>query len=142
MTDANPARLPRDMPAFYAETHFRTPTQIVAWPVAFAIITAYATTGESWSAARNAAADAALEAALREMGLPIQRITGYSPVTLHAEPGWAAPLSFAAACEIGLRFRQDAIYYVKNGMLYVSHCDRRRRLIPLGPFLPRLHVAK
>ncbi|TAM09393.1 MAG: DUF3293 domain-containing protein [Nevskiaceae bacterium] len=141
-TAGNSGKLPASMPADYAQTRFFTSDLVAAWPSQFAIITACATTGETWTAARNAAADEALEAVLRQKGCEITRITGYSPVTLHAEPGWAVALGFDTACELGLCFRQDAIYYVVDGTLYVSHCDAPRRcLIPIGPFFPRLHVA-
>jgi type I restriction system adenine methylase HsdM len=135
------APLPDGMHPTYAETHFCTREHLAEWAAEFAIITAYATTGETWTDTQNREADAALEAALREKTASIHRVTGYSPTTLHAEPGWAAPLPFEEACELGLRFKQDAIYYVRDGTLHVSHSDHRRRLIPIGPFVPRLHLS-
>ena len=45
----------------YFETHFRTPDFGVEWPQAFAIVSAYATTGERWPLKRNLAADRELE---------------------------------------------------------------------------------
>ncbi len=133
--------LPLDMPVEYGETLFCTQSHVAEWPPEFAIITAHATTGETWTDEQNHDADAALESALREKALEPVRCTGYSPTTLHAEPGWAVPLSFEEACEWGRQFKQDAIYFVRNGILHVSYCDQRRSLIPIGPFPPRLHMS-
>jgi type I restriction system adenine methylase HsdM len=134
-------QLPREIHAAYGETHFSTPDHVMEWPDAFAIITAYARTGESWTDQQNRAADAALESALCQKTHSVHRITGYSPTTRHAEPGWAAAVTFEEACELGLRFKQDAVYYVQKGTLHVSHCDQVRKLLPIGLFLPRLHLS-
>jgi hypothetical protein len=58
-------------------------------------------------------------------------------VTQHAEPGYAAALEFEEACKIGARFKQDAIFYVSSGTLFVSHCDHRRSLKPITQFAKR-----
>jgi hypothetical protein len=107
----------------------------------FAIISAYATTGEKWSDAENEAADRALHAELRQHSQLVRRITGYSPSTGHAEPGSAVALPFDIACEIGLRYRQDAIYFVSRDVLSVSYCDARRSMKAIGPFSPRVHAS-
>ena len=46
----------------YFRTCFREEAPISDWPSVFAIITAYATTGETWTAEENEMADRALEA--------------------------------------------------------------------------------
>lgn len=111
------------------------------WPRRFVILTAYATTGTSWTDQENLDADRRLEEALRsrlgEEG-EIRRITGFSPATGHAEPGWAAPLSFGEACDLGVRFLQDALYVVRDDRLFVSYCDERRGLVTVGSFRERL----
>ena len=122
----------------YFETHFRTPAPIPDWPPEFVIVTAYATTGERWTSAEIEAADRRLSAELQQLGVWMARITGYSPRTGHAERGWAAVLAFDAACDLGLRYRQDAIYHASGDMLFVSHCDERRKLVTVGPFRERV----
>ena len=67
-------------------------------------------------------------------------IIGYSPNTGHCEPGWATAMGLNEACDLGQWFKQDAIYYVQKDKLYVSYCDKRRGLVPIGPFTERLHV--
>lgn len=122
----------------YFETHFSLEIPFSGWPDEFAIITAQATTGETWTAAENEMADRALEAELRETGRWIQRLTGYSPTSGHAEPGWAVEMPWDEACDIGLRFKQDAIYTVKGDELSVTRCDHRRGLGPVGGFRERV----
>jgi hypothetical protein len=125
----------------YFQVRFRTPRPIESWPREFVILTAHAPTGTSWTDQENKDADQRLEEALRarlgEEG-SIRRITGFSPTTGHAEPGWAAPLPFQEACDLGDRFLQDALYVVRDDRLFVSYCDERRALVPVGLFRERL----
>ncbi len=69
------------------------------------------------------------------------RITGFSPSTGHAEPGWAFAMPFDAACDLGLRYKQDAIYHIKGDALYVSFCDVRRKPVTAGEFRSRLQFS-
>ncbi|MEX2465337.1 MAG: DUF3293 domain-containing protein [Gemmatimonadota bacterium] len=123
----------------YFETRFRTPDPVATWPDAFVIVSAYATTGASWSEDENRRADERLEGALGSSWR--RRVTGYSLSTGHAEPGWAAVLPFDDACDLGARFRQDAIYLVQADDLFVTHCDERRALVRVGSFRQRLDGA-
>ena len=128
------------VPAFYKDTHF-TAAEWPDTPNHFAIITAYATTGEEWTDKENKVADRRLKSTLHPKSDWLTRITGYSPTSGHSEPGWAAAIDFEQACNIGKHFKQDAIYYVKKDRLYVSYCDARRALVPVGKFSERLHIA-
>ena len=125
----------------YFGTHFERREAWENSPAEFAIITAYATTGEEWASIENEAADKKLESELRKRGCWLQRLTGYSPVTGHAEPGWAVAMPFEVACDLGLRFQQDAIYYVTGDTLYVTACDERRAPVEVGVFSSRVHVV-
>jgi type I restriction system adenine methylase HsdM len=134
--------LPDGMHPAYAETHFQQPEPWEDSPAEFAIITAHATTGEQWSDAENAVADETLEAELKKSAPWVRRLTGYSPATGHAEKGWAVALPFDAVCEVGLRFRQDAIYYIRKDCVAVSFCDPKRRApVEIGSFRARVHIA-
>ena len=125
------------VPAAKREGFRRIGLPLAELPESFAIITAHATTGEVWTAEDNNAANETLRAELERGGQLIGTITGYSPITQHAEPGYAAALEFEEACKIGVRFKQDAIYYVSSGTLFVSHCDHRRSLKPITQFSKR-----
>ena len=135
------APLPDGLHPAYADTHFQRHERWTDWPAAFAIITGYATTGSCWPAERNAAADRALAAELRQGSPWVRRLIGYSPLTGHAEPGWAVALGYAAACALGQRYRQDALYWVRGDTLWVSRCAAPRRRVLIGAFRPRVHTA-
>ena len=122
----------------YFETRFAVNDTWGECPAEFAIVSAYATTGQTWTARETAAAHARLTNELNALGVWMRAITGYSPTTGHAEPGWAVALGFEAACELGRRYRQDAIYFVRDDVLSVSYCDARRGLVPVGGFRERL----
>jgi hypothetical protein len=129
MTDVHPA---------YFQVRFRTDHPVPAWPPSFAIITAYATTGETWDAARNIAADTRLHAELIRRGHAPIRITGYDPETGHAEPGWAVALTLDDALDIGRAYLQDAIFWVEDGRVEVVSCIAPNRRGSLGSFAQRL----
>lgn len=122
----------------YFKVRFRSEETILCWPREFAIITAYATTGSKWTDEVNESADRELSHMLRRKCDWVMRLTGFSPDTGHSEPGWAAGLSFKEACDFGVRFKQDAIYFIRDDELFVSHCDERRGLIRVGSFLEKL----
>lgn len=126
------------MPSEYFETRFRCDDPVGDWPAEFVIITAYATTGEDWPEERNRRADQQLEAELRRRELWVCRVTGYSPTTDHAEPGWATDLPLDAACHIGRAYLQDAIYHVAGDILSVTRCDHLPELVLVGTFRDRL----
>ena len=125
------------MTPIYFDTRFKLGLPLAELPDSFAIITAHATTGALWTPEDNNAANETLRAELEIGGRLLGTITGYSPVTQHAEPGYAAALEFEEACKIGARFKQDAIYFVSSGTLFVSHCDHRRSLKPITRFEKR-----
>lgn len=125
----------------YFHTRFAVADPGMTLPHEFAIITAYATTGQTWTNLENEAADRELGDLLREGNDRSVRITGFSPDTGHTEPGWLSPISWSDACDTGLRFKQDAIYFVSNDTLFVSHCDKRRELVLVGPFRERLSCS-
>lgn len=126
------------MNPIYLDTYFSCQENIDNWPLEFAVITAYATTGESWTDFQNNQADTELESYLETSSTWLKRLTGYSPDTGHTEPGWAADISWEQACDIGLKFKQDAIYFVSSNTLTVSYCDTRRNPVYVGEYLKRL----
>ncbi len=131
----------KKMRAAYFETLFRRETSWGDWPQEFAIITAYATTGETWTDARNRQADQQLEAELRERSVWVRRLTGYSPSTGHAEPGWAVKMEFTEARSLGRKYLQDAVYFVSGDTLAVSFSDVRATPVVVGPFRARVRLA-
>jgi len=122
----------------YFDTRFRVDNLPDRWPAQFVILSAWATTGQQWTRERNEAADGRLAQWLIGHGLWHHRITGYSPLTGHAEPSWAFPLPLDAACDLGLQFQQDALYLIAGDELSVTHCGAPRSLQYVGSFRQRL----
>ncbi len=115
-----------DPRAWYFDVRFRLESPVTQWPTEFIVVTGYATTGEVWPEERNVESDLRLGRALQEMGRWHLRLTGYSPATGHAEPGWAVLLNPAEGEALGRRFLQDAIYVVRGDALTVRYCDDGR----------------
>jgi len=128
---------PRRFHAAYLETRFRTPAMVSRWPDRFVILSAFATTGETWTDERNDAADQALGRELRGRGW-LARIVGYSPSSGHAEPSWAVEMPIRQAREVGSRFKQDAIFAVRGNRLRVIRCGESCLSAVVGSFLERL----
>jgi Protein of unknown function (DUF3293)/IrrE N-terminal-like domain len=121
-------------PASYFETRFKAEPPVTDWPKQFAIVSAYATTGEQWPDHVNKAADERLTKDLQASARWCHRVIGYSPITGHSEPGWAVETSFPEACDLGHRYHQDAIYYIEDDILLASHCEpRHRQLFQIAP---------
>lgn len=122
----------------YFETRFRTPEPLDGWPRDFAIISAYATTGQTWTDDENREADRRLYEELRARGTHPRRVSGFSPETGHAEPSWAAVLSTKYAVDVGRTFRQDAVFLVRGEQLFVMRCEEPRKPVLVGGFRERL----
>lgn len=125
----------------YFDTYFETPVVWTNRAAQFAIITAWATTGEVWTGEENRAANTQLEAELCSLDCWMQPVTGYSPTTGHAEPGWAVAVALDEALRLGRQYKQDAIYYVEGDTLTVSLCDGGDSMF-VGPFTKRLTLAQ
>lgn len=124
-------------PAYFA-VRFRVEQAVPLWPSRFAIITAYATTGETWSASRNEEADRRLHAELLERGCSPVRVTGYDPHTGHGEPGWAVELELVPAIALGRKYHQDAIFFVDGDTLRVCSCRENVVEAVLGGYRERV----
>jgi len=133
---------PPDLYSAYFMVRFRGSWADRSHPDEFAIITAYATTGENWSEERNRAADLEIEHELRVTGLWMRRLTGYDPATGHAEPGWAVEMGFEAACDLGRRFKQDAIFWVSGNRVWVAKCASDLQSAGVGLFSDRFAMEQ
>ena len=108
--------------AQFKQAVFRGEPLPADWPADFAIITAYDPEGRAASPAANQLADAGLADELGAAGYRLHRITGGSADGVHLEPGWGVPLGLPGAVEMGLRYRQVAVFYVRGGALTLVDC--------------------
>lgn len=119
------------------------------WPMSFAILTAYATTGETWTPEQNIEADRQLEAELRKSGYRIHPISGYSKDLKTHEEGWAVVMDLKKAWDLAVKYKQVALFYYENDELLLvyalgySRCDEAVVKVPrpvvakTSPFLAR-----
>lgn len=125
-------------PAYFL-TRFYVSSEELNFPDRGVILSACATTGETWSADRNRVADRELESCLRDYSFGfLIRLIGYSPVDNHAEASWLIDLDLESGCRIGLRFLQDALYLLDHESLDVVDCSDRFRRAAVGNFYDRL----
>ena len=82
------------LPDVYLQTRFRSSAPVLQWPKAFAIITAWPTTGEIWSEEEIQIQAKLLQEVLEQRNVWRVELTGYSPTDGHSEPGWAVDLNF------------------------------------------------
>ncbi len=120
----------------YATTRF-VASEDVIWPIEFAIVSARSPTGERWTEAENERADLALWRLL-DNGRWLKRIICISSTPPVKEPCWAFEMPFQDACDVGVTFRQEALFWIRGDELFVSYCDHRRELRALGRFRQRL----
>ena len=133
----------------YKSTVFQYQDFPADWPISFAILTAYATTGETWTPEQNIEADRKLEAELRKDGYRIHRIAGYSKELKTHEEGWAVVMDLKPARELAIKYKQIALFYYQNDELLLvyalnySRCDEAVVKVPrpvaakISPFLTR-----
>jgi hypothetical protein len=126
------------MNSAYFQTRFVPAEVFDGWPDEFVIISGYATTGEVWTREQSEDADARLAGVLGQLGVWHRRIVGYSPITDHAEPSWAAAVSLDTGCDIGQAFQQDAVYHVIGDQLRVVRCASEKQSALVGSFRDRL----
>ena len=108
-------------------------------PHTFVVITAYNPNGKRSSPeSRNRHQDATLKSVLLGRGLSPVRVTGMSPDQVHQEPGWAVELSEHDALELGRVFKQEAIYIIRDGQIYLTSCAHPRR----GQIREEHHMGK
>lgn len=121
----------------YSETRFVV-SEDVLWPAEFVILSAHATTGEHWTSRENERADLALGKFLKARQKWLTRVICMTPLASVQEPCWAFQMPFEPACELGLTYRQEALFWVRHDELFVSCCDTRRALRSLGRFRSRV----
>ena len=105
----------------YREAKFAT--EQVDFPHSFAIITAYNPEGEDHTIAENESFNALLKEEIFnrfDANTPFFKITGHSECGSHEEPGWGIDCSLDEAIELGVLFKQEAIFWInEDSRLYL-----------------------
>ena len=123
------------MNSVYCRTVFQAlPEEL---PPSFCVITAWNPDGKADLPGRNRQRDQKLANKLDELSFPRIRITGMSPDESHAEPGWAITCSLEEGLALGREFRQEGIFRVEGGELFLVNSDTGTKT-SLRTFAPRL----
>lgn len=110
-------------------------------PSEFIIVTAYNPDGRDCPAERNQVFDIDLEALIQRKFLSSWRVIGGSRDFVHAEPGYAIETNLEIGIEIGIQFRQKAIFWVNHDDLYLIDCNSRQQ-IPIGAWSLRVSESE
>src|SRR5690348_4961826 len=111
----------------YLNTLFRIPQEPPSWPAEFVIVTAFNPEGASKGAEQNHRFDSELTLHLQQTGLQFWRVNGGSPDFSHVEPGYAVETDLQTGLDIGKKFRQIAIFWIKEGNLILVDCASGRQ---------------
>ncbi len=106
------------LPDVYFQTRFCSSTPVLQWPKAFAIITAWPTTGEIWSEEEIQIQAKRLQEVLEQREAWRVELTGYSPEDGHAEPGWVS--ASTSTLSTGLwKINCLSAFVIQNGSLFL-----------------------
>lgn len=105
----------------YQQTVFITEQPLLRWESA-CIVTAFNPLGEVVSRKQNLEYDRQLVSELEQQQLLHLPILGASPDFTHSESSWLIQCSCEQGLEIAARFKQNAIYYIERGQLWLWPC--------------------
>jgi hypothetical protein len=117
-----------DMNPEFLNAYFRIPEEPVMIPQEFVIVTAFNPDGVVQEEVMNQSLDSDLAACLHRHALSHWRVIGGSHDLAHSEPGYGIETSLANGIEIGLQFRQVAVFWVQRGDIYVVDCSTRQQM--------------
>ena len=104
----------------------------------FAIISAQNPAGHLYHPQHNLTLDREFETELDEAHIPYRTIIGASPDLSFQEKSWAVLCDKTKALSLALKFRQNAIYWVEQGQLYLVPVLLPEQEECLGQFQQRL----
>ena len=126
------------MNAEYLNTYFKIPGHRAEdLPAEFAIVTAFNPEGKGQSIETNLALDSDLAAQIQKRSLQSWRVIGGSRDFAHTEPGYAIKVDLAVGIEIGVQFRQEAIFWIEGGNLHLVDCASHQQTL-MGEWKLRL----
>jgi hypothetical protein len=88
----------------------------------YAIITAFNPKGKTLTDCENRARDYRLQEFIAQQKANNRCVYGCSPDLTHREKSWMVNFDKDKAIEVGKAFDQNAIYWVENGVLFLTPC--------------------
>ena len=116
----------------YSQARFRADLAPQGITQSFCIVTAYCPFDEQVTDEENKTFNQTLKTELENAGLVHVPVTGYSPDSDHAEPGYGIICDRSIAIKLGQQFRQNAIFSVYENTVYLINCIPPHKDIPCG----------
>lgn len=116
-------------------------TQSFSSTIPFAIVTAHNPLGQKLTSSQNRLLDRQLQGDIDKLGIPYRAIIGAAEDLSHMEKSWALFLDKTEAIELALKYHQNALYYVNNGILTLVPCLRGEGEVELGLFKNRARLV-
>ena len=112
----------------HLKAYFTAEVPASGLPRRFGIVTAYNAGSRAAPEEANRTADAELKCELIAAGLPHFRVTGGSRDDSHREPGYGIEADSTEVIRpVSRHFRQEAFFWVEDGVLYVINTDGSQR---------------
>lgn len=144
MIEANQRFLNNKLWLEYQHTEFLF-TQTLSSQLSFAIITAHNPKGQILTSCQNRLLDRQLQLAIEPFHRPYRSVVGTSQDRNHMEKSWAVAIDKLSAAHLGMKFKQNAIYFVDNNQLALVPCLFRQgeqmQEINIGEFSSRVKLV-
>ncbi|WP_299490600.1 DUF3293 domain-containing protein [uncultured Shewanella sp.] len=124
----------------YQETEFFF-TQALSPHLSFAIITAHNPKGILLSSSQNRLLDKKLQSEIAYLARPYRALMGGSADLCYMEKSWAIAVDRKTGIELGVKFNQNAIYYVEADKLMLIPCLFQKQAISLGSFSKKVTLV-
>ena len=124
----------------YQDTQFLL-TQRLSVDYSFVIITAHNPLGQIMTSSQNRLLDKKLQNAIDELAVPYRALIGAAADKAHMEKSWAVMLGKHDGIKLGLKFNQNAIYFVDGGYLYLIPCHLQMPEVAVGEFASRIELV-
>jgi hypothetical protein len=121
------------LPTPYFLKTFRSDQTINHWPIHFAIIP---------SASNHQTEQERELQHLRKHYSWVRCLTLHDADAEHGQNCWAVNMGWQQACQTGIEFGQEAVFYVSDNTLSVTFCDERRKPFIVDGFLKRYRVRE
>ncbi|AQS40024.1 Protein of unknown function (DUF3293) [Shewanella psychrophila] len=144
MIDSNKRLLNKKLWQHYQDTEFLF-TQTLSSQLSFAIITAHNPRGQILTSCQNRLLDRQLLRSIEQFNRPYRAVVGASRDRSHMEKSWAVAIDKLSAAHLGLKFKQNAIYFIDNNQLALVPClfsqaEQQEELI-IGDFSQRVNLV-
>lgn len=120
----------------YFTTKFIVEQQPAILPDEFVIVTACNPEGRNLSADENDSKHKQFLADIQSRNLKCWPVAGCSPDLIHKEQGLAVVTHLETGLKFGRDYRQEAVYFVENGELFLVNCASGQRFV-IGPWRER-----